>query len=152
MSANQLAGLNERESDEKYWFEVIACFGKKDSPSEAAEFLACALESKNPMTESVRRVFAEMIRGAWEPEAPHEKQWALRVARRHESKSRANALDRFSIAMDIGEIVSNGKSVAAACREIAERSGPSRGPRDMEMIYNEYKEFCQKLTAASDIE
>jgi len=134
--------MTENENKE-FWNEALERFVGAQTAKLSAEVLADALESKEPMPEWVREIFAKMIRGRWPLAGPWREKWTLSVVRRRDLKRHSGSLRRGAIGLEVGMLVKSGHSKADACRQVSEKRNIS--PRAVEIIYAKQEAFFREI-------
>jgi hypothetical protein len=132
-----------KNENEDFWNEALERFVGAQTAKLSAIALAKALESKEPMPEWVRDVFAMMIQGRWRLAGPLYEKWTLNVVERRDIKRHVGSVRRQQIGREVGLLVQSGHSKADAFRQVSEKCNLTL--RAVEKIYASHKALFREI-------
>jgi hypothetical protein len=124
-----------------FWRGQFEKFVYAATETEAVSALAEALRSDAVMPHIFRLVLADMLEGG--SIRLSDPSWAIRAVRRQDAKQTRGRIAVWQQYREVRELISHGKSMTVACREVARRCGKTQ--RAVEIAYKECADLMTKL-------
>ena len=137
--------ISDESSDANiaFWQRQFERFLYAASEIEAVSALTDALRSDAAMPNIFRRVLADMLEGG--SVRLSEDSWTIRAVRRRDAAQTKARIAVWEQYKEVQELIYQGKSKTAACREVANRDGKLKTQRAVEIAYNECAELLSRL-------
>jgi hypothetical protein len=134
----------ERDANVAFWQRQFAKFIYAATEAEAVSALTDALRSDAAMPDIFRLALADMLEGGGSVRLSEES-WTVRAVRRRDAAQTKARIAVWEQYKEVQELIYQGKSKTAACREVANRDGKLKTQRAVEIAYNECAELLSRL-------
>jgi hypothetical protein len=136
----EISDEGERDANVVFWQRQFERFLYAATETEAVSALTDALRSDAAMPDIFRLALADMLEGG--SVRLSEESWTIRAMRRRDAvqtKARIAVWEQYKA---VQELIYQGKSKTAACREVANRDGKLKTQRAVELPTTNARSLC----------